>query len=93
MDAPPHYELTYLVASDEGLDQRMLRARSERELDSLQTWERTKTRLTTMAELRHWLFMEHGAYTLADDAPVVAEEDLGPEQTQGQMPKELQASY
>ena len=93
MEAPPTYELTYLVASDKGLDQRMLRARSEREFNSLQTWERTKTRLTTMTKLHHWLFMEHGAYALADSAPIVAEKDIGVEQTRGQMPKELQDSY
>ena len=80
--------------SDAGLDARMLRARVQRERESLQTWERTKAPLATLPKLHRWLFMQHGAYALAERAPVV--EDPGPNglaAAQDQMLKELRDSY
>ena len=81
-----------MAASDDGVDARIVRARTRREHSSLQSWLQTRTKLTSMTKLHRWLFMEHRAYAMAAHAPTSATDgDATPDCDQ--MPKELLDSY
>ncbi len=65
------YDLAFEEVSDEGMEKELLRARLEREQESLARVLKLKKEIRTFREFHRWLFSEHGAYTVSA-APVPA---------------------
>ena len=59
------YSLNFEDVPDQGMDEELLSARMEREKESLQYILKLKERIRTLREFHHWLFTEHGAYSVS----------------------------
>jgi len=59
------YHLYFEEVSDEGMDENLLRARIEREKESLEHVLKLKKEIRTFEQFHRWLFNAHGAYTVS----------------------------
>lgn len=62
LDTGREYKIDYVAHSDRGLDQDVIRARTERELASMNNLQRNIERIRTFDQFHSWFFTEHRAY-------------------------------
>ena len=56
------YRIEVVAAPNDGMQEKMVKEREEKELKSLQSFQDLKNRIHSMQELGNWLFSEHSAY-------------------------------
>lgn len=61
------YSMKFIESEDNGIDEESLKARYEREKQSLEKLKITKSRIKNMKGLNEWLFKEHTAYSLSKE--------------------------
>ena len=59
---PFPFQLEFIAAPNQGLEDQALEARRKREKSSLEKLLETREKITTLAALHHWLHTEHSAY-------------------------------
>src|SRR5574342_1392744 len=57
-----NYELDFVEAPDKGIDEKIMKARREKEKHSLKQITKTKKRINSLSKLHRWLFTKHQAY-------------------------------
>jgi len=74
------YNLYYYSVTDEGLDEDMIKKRTERENNSRKNIIKLRNKIKTMSEFHNWLYTEHNAY---NNKPMIKTD----------IPKDCQKSY
>jgi len=60
---PKHdYNIEYITVSDEGLDENLIKSRTEKEKKSIQRLLNVEKNIKTMEQLHQWLYTVHDAY-------------------------------
>jgi len=59
------YEMEFMAVTDEGIGPKIIQARIQKEQRALQNVRQLKANIKTLKQFHEWLFVSHGAYSLA----------------------------
>jgi hypothetical protein len=77
LDPDRKYDLSFVEASDEGLDLTAIEARKRKEAEALEKFRRIADVIHSVPELHRWLFTEHAAYNVTGDSRAHRSTDPG----------------